>query len=128
MTVADPNAEIGLAATDRSDVAFLDHPKGLGYLAFAEGWERFSYYGMQTLLVLYMTQYLLLPGHVENVAGFGPFRTVIESVYGPLTPLALASAIYGLYAGLVYLTPIAGGVIADRLAGRTRTITVGALL
>ena len=128
MTVADPNAEIEFAATDRSDVAFLGHPKGLGYLAFAEGWERFSYYGMQTLLVLYMTQYLLLPGHVETVAGFGPFRAAIESLYGPLSPLALASAIYGLYAGLVYLTPIAGGVIADRLAGRTRTITVGALL
>jgi POT family proton-dependent oligopeptide transporter len=128
MTVADPNAEIELAATDRSDVAFLGHPRGLGYLAFAEGWERFSYYGMQTLLVLYMTQYLLLPGHVENVAGFVPFRAAIESVYGPLSPLALASAIYGLYAGLVYLTPILGGVIADRLAGRTRTITAGALL
>src|SRR3954467_8984702 len=128
MTVADPNAEIELAAADKSDVAFLGHPRGLGYLAFAEGWERFSYYGMQTLLVLYMTQYLLLPGHVENVAGFIPFRHAIESVYGPLSPLALASAIYGLYAGLVYLTPILGGVIADRLAGRTRTITAGALL
>src|SRR3954463_12780241 len=128
MTVADPNAEIELAATDKSDVAFLGHPKGMGYLAFAEGWERFSYYGMQTLLVLYMTQYLLLSGHVENVAGFGPFRAAIEDVYGPLSPLALASAIYGLYAGLVYLTPILGGLIADRLAGRTRTITAGALL
>jgi len=128
MTVADPNAEIELAATDKSDVAFLGHPRGLGYLAFAEGWERFSYYGMQTLLVLYMTQYLLLSGHVENVAGFAPFRAAIESVYGPLSPQALASAIYGLYAGLVYLTPILGGVIADRLAGRTLTITVGALL
>jgi POT family proton-dependent oligopeptide transporter len=128
MTVADPNAEIELAATDRSDVAFLGHPKGLGYLAFAEGWERFSYYGMQALLVLYMTQQLLLPGHIENIAGFGPFRAAIEGLYGPLSPQALASAIFGFYAGLVYLTPILGGLIADRLAGRTRTITVGALL
>ena len=128
MTVADSNAEIELAATDRSDVAFLGHPKGLGYLAFAEGWERFSYYGMQALLVLYMTQQLLLPGHIENIAGFGPFRAAIEGLYGPLSPQALASAIFGFYAGLVYLTPIAGGLIADRLAGRTRTITVGALL
>jgi POT family proton-dependent oligopeptide transporter len=128
MTVADPNVEIELAATDRSDVAFLGHPKGMGYLAFAEGWERFSYYGMQALLVLYMTQQLLLPGHIENIAGFGPFRAAIEGLYGPLSPQALASAIFGFYAGLVYLTPIAGGFIADRLAGRTRTITVGALL
>ena len=50
---------------DPADRAFLGHPKGLGYLAFAEGWERFSYYGMQTLLVLYMTQQLFTPGHVE---------------------------------------------------------------
>jgi POT family proton-dependent oligopeptide transporter len=128
MTVADSNAEIELAATDRSDIAFLGHPKGLGYLAFAEGWERFSYYGMQALLVLYMTQRLLLPGHIENIAGFAPFRAAIEALYGPLSPLALASAIYGFYAGLVYLTPILGGMIADRLAGRTRTITAGALL
>jgi POT family proton-dependent oligopeptide transporter len=75
-----------------------------------------------------MTQQLLLPGHIENIAGFGPFRAAIEGLYGPLSPQALASAIFGFYAGLVYLTPIAGGLIADRLAGRTRTIIVGALL
>src|SRR3982750_2181219 len=113
MTVAEPNAEIALAAGDRSDTAFLGHPKGMGYLAFAEGFERFSYYGMQALLVLYMTKQLLLPGHIENVAGFGPFRAALEWVYGPLSPQALASNIFGLYAGLVYLTPLAGGFIAD---------------
>src|SRR4051812_41401434 len=118
----------GHVPADPADRAFLGHPKGLGYLAFAEGFERFSYYGMQALLVLYMTKQLLLPGHVENVAGFGPFRAAIEWAYGPLTPVALASAIFGLYAGFVYLTPIAGGIIADRMLGRTRTITVGALL
>jgi POT family proton-dependent oligopeptide transporter len=83
---------------------------------------------MQALLMLYMTHQLLLPGHVGNVVGFGPFRAAIEWAYGPLTPLALASAIFGLYAGLVYLTPIAGGFIADRWLGRTPTITIGALL
>ncbi|HEY0116838.1 MAG TPA: hypothetical protein VGB54_14080, partial [Allosphingosinicella sp.] len=44
------------------------HPKGLYYLAFTEAWERFSYYGMSALLVLYMVNQLLLPGHVESVA------------------------------------------------------------
>jgi POT family proton-dependent oligopeptide transporter len=107
---------------------FLGHPIGLGYLVFAEAWERFSFYGMQSLLVLYMGQQLLLPGHVENVGGFASFRATIESVYGPLSPLALASAIFGLYAGGVYLTPIAGGFIADRILGRTWTITIGAIL
>lgn len=114
---------------DPADRAFLGHPKGLGYLAFAEGWERFSYYGMQTLLVLYMTQQLFTPGHVENIAGFPAFRSFIEWLYrGHLDPQPLASATFGLYAGLVYLTPLAGGLIADRLIGRTRTITIGALL
>ncbi len=116
----------GYRADDRS---FVGHPRALGYLAFAEAWERFSYYGMQALLVLYMVNRLLHPGHIERIAGFGPFRHLLESVYrGPLSVEALASAIFGLYTGLVYLTPIAGGLVADRLLGRTRTITVGALL
>ena len=107
---------------------FLGHPLGLGFLVFAEAWERFSYYGMQALLVLYMGQLLLLPGHVEHVAGFQAFRAGLEHVYGHLSPAALASVIFGLYAGGVYLTPLAGGFIADRVLGRTRTIVIGALL
>lgn len=118
-----------LPETRTSDRAFLGHPRGLGYLGFAEAWERFSYYGMQTLLVLYMTRQLLLPGHVERVAGFRVFRAVLERAYGhPLSTVAMASAIFGLYTGLVYLTPIAGGFIADRWLGRTRTVTIGAAL
>lgn len=108
--------------------AFLGHPPGLGWLSGAELWERFSYYGMQALLVLYMTHYLLLPGHVEQVWAFGPFRRAVESVYGNLTPAALASIIFGFYAGFVYVTPLAGGWVADRWLGRTRTVTIGALL
>jgi POT family proton-dependent oligopeptide transporter len=117
----------GVSSAD--DRAFLGHPRGLGYLGFTEAWERFSYYGMQTLLVLYMTRQLLLPGHVENIAGFGLFRAVLDRMYhGPLTTVAQASAIFGLYTGLVYLTPILGGLVADRWLGRTRTVVVGALL
>src|SRR4051812_34912991 len=91
------------------DRSFIGHPRGLGYIAFTEAWERFSYYGMQALLVLYMVNRLLHPGHIENIAGFGPFRHLLESVRGPLSVQALASTIFGLYTGLVYLTPIAGG-------------------
>src|SRR5438067_641934 len=113
---------------DPNDRSFLGHPRGLGYIAFAEAWERFSYYGMQALLVLYMVDRLLHPGHVEHIGGFIPFRHAIESLRGPLDIQPLASTIFGLYTGLVYLTPIAGGLIADRWLGRTRTITIGALL
>lgn len=117
-----------LDAAPPLDKRFFGHPLGLGYLAFAEAWERFSYYGMQALLVLYMGQQLFLPGHVEHVAGFAAFRAAIERAYGHLSPAALASVIFGFYAGGVYLTPIAGGFIADRLLGRTLTVTIGAIL
>ena len=111
------------------DRAFFGHPRGLGYIAFTEAWERFSYYGMQSLLILYMVNQLLHPGHIEHIAGFASFRHFLETLYrGPLATQALASAIFGLYTGLVYLTPIGGGFLADRLLGRTRTITIGALL
>jgi POT family proton-dependent oligopeptide transporter len=118
------------AAMDQpEDRAFFGHPRGLGYIAFTEAWERFSYYGMQSLLILYMVNQLLHPGHIEHIAGFVPFRHFLEMLYrGPLATQPLASAIFGLYTGLVYLTPIGGGFLADRLLGRTRTITIGALL
>jgi len=112
-----------------SERGFLGHPRGLAFLGFTEAWERFSYYGMQTLLVLYMVGQLLQPGHIDKIAGFAAFRAALERVYGgPLSVVALASAIFGLYTGLVYVTPIAGGLIADRWLGRTRTVTLGALL
>ena len=107
---------------------FFGHPAGLGWLSGSEFWERFSYYGMQALLVLYMTHSLLQPAHVGHVLGFEPFRSFLQSIYGPLSPDALASVIFGLYAGLVYVTPILGGLLADRLLGRTATVTIGASL
>jgi POT family proton-dependent oligopeptide transporter len=112
----------------RDDRIFFGHPRGLAYLAFTEAWERFSYYGMQTLLVLYMIHQLLLPGHVENVAGFAGLRAWLERSGAHLSDQQLASAIFGLYTSAVYFTPIIGGFIADRLLGRTRTIIVGACL
>ncbi|MCV2354884.1 peptide MFS transporter [Paucibacter sp. B2R-40] len=110
------------------DRAFLGHPAGLGWLAFCEFWERFSYYGMQALLVLYLSNYLFLPENIGNVAGIDALRAFIERATGPRSPQQLASAVFGLYAGLVYLTPIFGGLVADRLLGRTRTVVIGASL
>lgn len=115
-------AETG-ATTERAP-----HPKGLYYLAFTEAWERFSYYGMTGLLVLYMVNQLLLPGHVEHVAGFDGFRGFLEGLYGrELSGQALASAIFGLYAGFVYFTPVLGGLIADRWIGQRNAVVAGAL-
>ncbi len=80
-----------------------EHPKGL-YLLFAvEMWERFSYYGMRALLVLYMVKFLT-------------FST------------AHAGKVYGIYTGLVYFTPLIGGYLADRYLGARKCIFIGALL
>ena len=67
---------------------FLGHPIGLPVIAFTEAFERFSYYGMQTLLVLYMVKALLLPGRVENIIGFDVFASdEVKNYMKSLVPL-----------------------------------------
>ena len=109
------------------DRTFFGHPRGLFYLAFTEAWERFSFYGMTALLTLYMVDQLLLPGHVEHIVGFDGFRNALEAVTGPLSEIALASLIFGLYSGFVYFTPVFGGLIADRWLGQRNAVVLGAL-
>jgi POT family proton-dependent oligopeptide transporter len=123
MTVADatPDYEVGT----HDDRAFLGHPKGLGYLGFTEACERLSYYSMQTLLVLYMVNYLLEPGRMDNVVGL---RWLQAHVYHGIEGQPLASAIFGTYTSLVYGTPILGGIIADKWLGRNRTLIIGGVL
>ena len=104
------------------------HPRGLYVLAFTETWERFSYYGMMSLLSLYMLNRLLLPETAATVIGLDSLRATIEAVTGPLSPQALASQIFGLYAGFVYFTPIFGGFVADRWTGQRNAVVAGALL
>ena len=82
---------------------FLGHPKGLFYLFFAELWERFSFYGMRALLVLYMTKQLLY----SDTMSFGVFAA---------------------YMSLVYFTPIIGGILADRYLGFRKSIYLGGVM
>ncbi len=112
---------------DRSAAEFGGHPKALYFLSFTELWERFSFYGMTSLLTLYMIKQLLQPGHVEHVAGLATLRHAFE-LRAPMTDLAFAALVYGWYSGLVYFTPILGGWIADRALGANRTVILGALL
>ena len=93
---------------------WFGHPRGLTFLFGTEMWERFSYYGMRALLVLYMVDHLLQPGSAEQVLGLATLRQALETISGPLAVQPFASQIYGLYSGLVYLTPILGGWLADR--------------
>src|ERR1700733_7560810 len=114
-----------LPATNRD---IFGYPRGLFFIGATELWERISFHGMQAMLVLYMAESLLLPGHVEHIVGFKGLRAVIEAVTGPLSPRALASQIFGLYVGLVYLMPVFGGMLGDRVLGRRRAVVLGALL
>jgi POT family proton-dependent oligopeptide transporter len=82
---------------------WFGHPRGLAVCFFTEMWERFSYYGMRTILVLYLTKYHLFSA-------------------------GKASLIYAAYAGLVYMMPILGGYLADRYLGQRKAVTYGALL
>ena len=86
---------------------FLGHPRGLFFLFFAELWERFSFYGMRALLVLYLVEEL-----------FSDLANGKEVAY----------EIYAAYGSLVYFTPAIGGMIADRLIGHKNSIMLGALL
>ncbi len=86
----------------------ISHPKGLYTLFATEMWERFSYYGMRALLVLYLTAELL-------EGGFGLDRKA-------------ALEIYAIFTGLVYLTPILGGWVADRFLGKRKTVYIGGLV
>jgi POT family proton-dependent oligopeptide transporter len=102
--MADP-APADITEFDRS---FFGHPRGLSTLFFTEMWERFSYYGMRALLILFMT---------ASVADGGlGFDT------------AVAGAIYGLYTSMVYMTTLPGGWLADRLIGQRRAVLYGGIL
>jgi POT family proton-dependent oligopeptide transporter len=90
------------------DRAFFGHPRGLSTLFFTEMWERFSYYGMRALLILFMT--------AAPAAGGLGFDT------------ATAGAVYGLYTSMVYMTGLPGGWIADRLLGPRRAVLYGGIL
>ncbi|MFT3685139.1 MAG: peptide MFS transporter [Phycisphaerales bacterium] len=100
---------------------FLGHPAGLFLLFLVEMWERFSYYGMRALLVLYLTSPLTGMRKPPDgaVAGFNP---------GPGWADADANTLYGWYTGLAYLTPVLGGIIADKLIGTHRSMMVGGTL
>ena len=123
MTVAD--AQPDLEHIDRTDRAFIGHPKGLGYLSFVEACERFSYYSMQTLLTLYMVKYLLVPERMAGVIGLDWLQSWH---YTGLEGQPLSSAIFGDYTSLVYLTPILGGIIADRYCGQRVALFAGGIM
>ena len=83
---------------------------------------------MSALLALYLVQHLLLPGHATHVAGLNSFRRLLECATGKLSAQAFASEIFGLYTSFVYLTPILGGLLADRVLGVRNTVILGAIL
>ncbi len=119
-----------MATTDTApaEKTLFGHPRGLTFLFTTEMAERFSYYGMTAILVLYLSKDLLLTGHAEHVLGYSAVKAAFESIVGPLSISAFASDIAGLYSGLVYLTPFFGGLLADRVFGQRYTVIVGGVL
>ncbi len=107
-------------AATRPEPQMFGHPRGLTYLFTTEMAERFSYYGMRAILVLYLTNVLLLHPTVDGVIGYSSMKWFFETVFNgghPLDVQPLSSIIYGCYTAFVYLTPFFGGMIADRWIG-----------
>ena len=125
MSTDAPPLGVLLPATEAKPGEFLGHPRGLTYLFGTELWERYGHYGVLALLVLYMDNYLFLPGHVEHVVLYGSIKAGFESVFGPLSVHAFASQVYGIYIGLIYFAPFFGGIVADRLLGQRRAVIYG---
>ena len=96
--------------TTAGGAQWFGHPRGLSTLFFTEMWERFSYYGMRALLVLFMTEQV-------GAANAGLGMTVVT-----------ATAIYALYTFSVYVLALPGGWIADRLIGQRRAVLVGGVI
>ena len=109
--------------------SYFGHPAGLFILFFTEMWERFSYYGMRALLVLYMTSYLIKdPARAASIFGFDTLRHILETGFGPLETQPIAMQIYGLYTGFVYLSPFFGGILADKVWGQRKSVYIGGIL
>lgn len=106
----EPNTPISAHPSATPEPAFLGHPRGLFVLFLVEMWERFSYYGMRALLVLYL---------IAPLSGANPGRGWSKEA---------ASNLYGWYTGMAYLLPILGGLIADKLIGAHRSMLVGGSL
>src|SRR5690242_7200173 len=115
-------ADIGQGKT------LFGHPRGLTWLFTTEMWERFSYYGMRAILVLYLTQFLLINHNYDGVLGYYAVKHLFELLFNGCQPLDVqpfSSPIYGNYTAFVYLTPFFGGLIADRWLGQRMSVIVG---
>ena len=124
-----PQAGEGRVASATQGSDLFGHPRGLSYLFATEMWERFSYYGMHALLVLYMVKYLFDPERAQTVIGLAALAERAGSrCSARSTSSRSSSQIYGFYTGLVYLTPVLGGYLADRVLGQRRTVVIGAAL
>ena len=103
------------------------HPRGLWVLGGTELWDRISFHGMVSMLVLYMTSDLAQPGRAENVLGFAAYRHALETMFGPLSWGAIATQTFGLYYALVAFLPILGGWLGDKVVSRRFAVSTGAL-
>ncbi len=103
-------------------------PRGLAILAATEALNAFALYGTLSLLVLYLSGELLRSERLGAVAGLGGFAALLDTLFGKLTTIGLASQLFGLFAGFICFTPLLGGAIADRLTGQRAAVGIGLVL
>jgi proton-dependent oligopeptide transporter, POT family len=129
MAVANGDAVVSGGPTDRAhERQLFGHPIGLTVLFLTEMWERFCYYGMRALLVLYVSQRLSRPDVTGHVWGFVAFRALLSKIFGPLDDEQHADQIYGLYTAFTYLTPLLGGILADTIIGQRKSVVIGGVI
>ncbi len=124
------------ASLPANEKTWLGHPRGLAVLFATEMWERFSYYGMRALLIMYMTDYLFINAEKgQAVLGYETLKAMVTwiirsttTIQGDVTIQMLSSQFYGLYTGFVYLTPFFGGILADRVFGQRKSVYIGGVL
>ncbi len=125
---------------------FLGHPAGLFVLFFTEMWERFSYYGMRGLLKAYIVYYACsaagkvlyptdsppvptgVPSNPFGIVGWDFLQWLPDWVISKSSVQDFASSLYGSYTALVYLTPVIGGILADRWIGQRKAVVIGGLI
>ncbi len=103
-------------------------PKGLWTLAGTEFWDRVSFHGMVSMLVLYMTGDLLVGSRADSIAGFATYRGFLQSLGVDMTPTAIATQTFAFYFAGVTFLPLVGGWLGDRVIPRRFAVAAGALL
>ena len=109
-------------------IGLMGHPRGLWVLSGTELWDRISWHGMVSMLVLYMTGELLRPDRVDHVLGWGSYHALLTHGFGAVSATAIATQTFSLYFAAITFLPLVGGWLGDRVISRRGAVAIGALV